>query len=142
PTHAGFSYPADLLAPLAHPRGLVYAPEPLGLSAARRAVAADFGRRGTAVSPDRLALTSSTSEAYSLLFKLLCAPGDEVLIPRPSYPLFEHLTRLDWVTAVPYDLEYHAGWSIDIDSVERAMTSKTRAVLLVSPNNPTGQFVS
>lgn len=142
PTRAGFSYPTDLLAPLAHPRGLVYAPEPLGLLEARRAVAADFARRGLTVPPDQLALAASTSDAYSLIFKLLCAPGDEVLVPRPSYPLFEHLTRLDSVTAVPYHLEYHASWCIDISSVERAFSEKTRALLLVSPNNPTGQFVT
>jgi aspartate/methionine/tyrosine aminotransferase len=141
PTRAGLSYPADLLAPLSNPRGLVYAPEPLGLVEARRAVAADFERRGLTTTLDRIALTASTSEAYSLLFKLLCAPGDEVLIPRPSYPLFDHLTRLDAVTAVPYDLEYHTRWSIDLGSLERAIGSRTRAVLIVSPNNPTGQFV-
>ena len=142
PTRADFLYPADLLAPLGDPRGLVYTPSPLGLPEARRAVAADFTRRGLAVAAERLALTASTSEAYSLLFKVLCEPGDEVLVPRPSYPLFEHLARLDAVTAVPYDLEYHARWSVDLSSVDRAFGPKTRAVLLVSPNNPTGQFVS
>jgi alanine-synthesizing transaminase len=141
PTRAGVSYPRDLLAPLADPRGLVYAPEPLGLREARQAVAADFKRRGLAVSEERIALTASTSEAYSLLFKLLCGPGDEILIPRPSYPLFDHLSRLDAVRAVPYELDYHAKWSVDVGSLERAFTPKTRAVLLVSPNNPTGQFV-
>ena len=140
PTRAGFSYPDDLLAPLSDPRGLTYAPEPLGLLEARQAVVADFARRGLTTTADRIALTASTSEAYSLLFKLLCAPGDEVLIPRPSYPLFDHLTRLDAVTAVPYELEYHAKWSIDVGSIERGFSEKTRAVLLVSPNNPTGQF--
>src|SRR4029079_1696638 len=108
---------------------------------ARHAVVGDFARRGLTVTADDVALTASTSEAYSLLFKLLCTPGDELLIPRPSYPLFDHLTRLDAVTAVPYDLEYHARWSVDLGSVERAITEKTRAVLIVSPNNPTGQFV-
>jgi len=141
PTRAGFSYARDLLTPLADPRGLVYAPEPLGLREARQAVAADFARRRIAVAEDQIALTASTSEAYSLLFKLLCGPGDEILIPRPSYPLFDYLSRLDAVRAVPYDLEYHAKWSVDVSSLERAFTGKTRAVLLVSPNNPTGQFV-
>jgi aspartate/methionine/tyrosine aminotransferase len=140
PTRVGFSYPDDLLAPLGDPRGLVYAPEPLGLLEARQAVVADFERRGLTTTVDRIALTASTSEAYSLLFKLLCAPGDEVLIPRPSYPLFDHLTHLDAVTPVPYDLEYHARWSIDVGSIERGFSNRTRAVLLVSPNNPTGQF--
>jgi alanine-synthesizing transaminase len=141
PTRAGFSYARDLLTPLGDPRGLVYAPEPLGLREARQAVAADFARRKLAVAEDQIALTASTSEAYSLLFKLLCGPGDEILIPRPSYPLFDHLSRLDAVRAVPYDLEYHTRWSVDVSSLERAFTGKTRAVLLVSPNNPTGQFI-
>jgi alanine-synthesizing transaminase len=86
-------------------------------------------------------LTASTSEAYSFLFKVLCDPGDEVLVPRPSYPLFEHLTRLDGVIAQPYDLEYHGTWSIDLTSVGRAWSPRTRAVLAVSPNNPTGSFL-
>jgi alanine-synthesizing transaminase len=141
PTRAGLSYPPDLLAPLSNPQGLLYAPEPLGLLEARHAVVADFERRGLTTTVDRIALTASTSEAYSVLFKLLCSPGDEVLIPRPSYPLFDHLTRLDAVTAVPYELEYHAKWSIDLGSLERAIGQRTRAVLIVSPNNPTGQFV-
>jgi aspartate/methionine/tyrosine aminotransferase len=119
----------------------VYAPEPLGLREARQAVAADFARRGLPVTEEQIALTASTSEAYSLLFKLLCAPGDEILIPRPSYPLFDHLSRLDAVSAVPYELEYHAKWSVDVASLERGFTARTRAVLLVSPNNPTGQFI-
>jgi hypothetical protein len=141
PTRAGFDYPADLLAALGDRGGLAYSPQPLGAPSARRAVAADYARRGLAVSPDHLALTASTSEAYSLLFRVLCDPGDEVLVPRPSYPLFEHLTRLDAVAAVPYDLEYHGAWTVDLDSVERAFSGRTRAVLIVSPNNPTGSFV-
>jgi alanine-synthesizing transaminase len=142
PTRAELNYPEALLDSLSDPRGLLYRPEPLGLLAARQAVAADFARRGREVDPDRIALTASTSEAYSLLFKLLCDPGDEVLVPRPSYPLFDHLTRLDAVVAVPYDLEYHVSWSIDFSSVENGLSERTRAVLLVNPNNPTGNFVS
>jgi alanine-synthesizing transaminase len=141
PTRAGFEYPADLLAPLGSPRGLAYAPHPLGAADARRAVAADYARRGLHVPADRIVLTASTSEAYSLLFKVLCNPGDEVLTPRPSYPLFEHLTRLDDVVSRPYEIEYHGAWSIDVASIERAFSSTTRAVLIVSPNNPTGSFV-
>jgi alanine-synthesizing transaminase len=141
PTRAGFEYPADLLAPLGSPRGLAYAPQPLGAADARRAVAADYARRGLHVPADRIVLTASTSEAYSLLFKVLCNPGDEVLTPRPSYPLFEHLTRLDGVVSRPYEVEYHGAWSIDVASIERAFSSITRAVLIVSPNNPTGSFV-
>ena len=141
PTRAGFTYPKELLAPLAHPRALEYDPQPLGLWAARVAVAADFRRRGIAISADRVALTSSTSEAYTLLFKLLCDPGDAVLVPHPSYPLFEHLTQLECVEAIPYALEYHGSWRIDIESVRRAATGRVRAVLVVSPNNPTGSFL-
>jgi alanine-synthesizing transaminase len=141
PTRAGFDYPVDLLAPLAHPRGLVYEPNPFGLPQARRAVAREYERLGIAVPPDRIVLAASTSDAYSLVFKLLAGAGDEILVPRPSYPLFDHLTRLDEVTAVPYDLEYHDQWTIDLAGVERALTSRTRALLIVSPNNPTGSFV-
>lgn len=142
PTRAGFSYPHDLLSGLADPRALTYTPAALGLPDARQAVCADFARRGIIVDPAQIALTASTSEAYSLLFKVLTDPGDEVLIPQPSYPLFEHLTRLDAVRAVPYDIEYHGRWSLDLGSIERAMSPRTRAVLLVNPNNPTGNFVT
>jgi aspartate/methionine/tyrosine aminotransferase len=141
PTRAGFSYPKELLQPLADARALDYAPQPLGLWTARAAVAADFRRRGIVISADRVALTSSTSEAYALLFKLLCDAGDAVLVPHPSYPLFEHLTQLESVTAIPYALEYHGSWRIDAGSMERAATDRVRAVLIVSPNNPTGSFL-
>jgi alanine-synthesizing transaminase len=142
PTRAGLDYPADLLAPLADARALTYDPRPFGLADARRAVAADYARQNVRVDPDRIVLTASTSEAYSLLFKLLADPGDDILVPRPSYPLFDHLTRLDDLRVRPYVLEYHGTWSIDFDSLERAWTTRTRAVLLVSPNNPTGSFVT
>src|SRR5688572_23297659 len=141
PTRVGLTYPADLLAPLAEARALAYDPQPLGMWAARAAVAADFRRRGIVLSADRVALTSSTSEAYALLFKLLCNAGDQVLVPHPSYPLFEHLTQLESVEAVPYALEYHGAWRIDIDSVRRAMRDRVRAILIVSPNNPTGSLL-
>jgi alanine-synthesizing transaminase len=141
PTRVGLTYPADLLAPLAEARALAYDPQPLGLWSARAAVAADFRRRGIVVSADRVALTASTSEAYALLFKLLCDAGDQVLVPHPSYPLFEHLTQLESVEAVPYALEYHGAWRIDFDSLRRAMRDRVRAILIVSPNNPTGSFL-
>jgi alanine-synthesizing transaminase len=140
PTTAGIRYPPTLLDALSDRRGLVYAPAPLGLIDARRAVADDYARRGLDVSPERVVLTASTSEAYSILFKLLCEPGDEVLLPRPSYPLFEHLTRLDDINGRFYDLDFHAAWAVDIASVERALTPRTRALLIVSPNNPTGSI--
>src|SRR5262249_26116622 len=117
PTRVGFDYPDYLLSALGDVRGLKYEPKPFGLVAARQAVAQDYRRRGVDVPADRIALTASTSEAYSLLFKLLADPGDEVLAPRPSYPLFDHLLRLDGVALRPYDLAYHDGWSIDVASV-------------------------
>jgi aspartate/methionine/tyrosine aminotransferase len=141
PTSTGFSYPHALLQPLADPRALAYEPQPLGLWDARAAVAADFRRRGIVISADRVALTSSTSEAYALLFKLLCDAGDAVLVPHPSYPLFEHLTRLESVTAIPYALDYHGSWRVDVDSIARRPSDRIRAVMIVSPNNPTGSFL-
>jgi alanine-synthesizing transaminase len=138
PTRAGFDYPPDLLARMSDRGGLRYEPEPAGVLDARRAVAADYSRRGIDVAPGRIVLTASTSDAYGMLFKLLTDAGDDVLVPRPSYPLFDHLTRLDQVIATAYDLDIDGGWSIDFESIERALTPRTRAVLLVSPNNPTG----
>ena len=142
PTRAGFDYPADLLEPLGRARGLAYTPAPLGLADARRAIAADYARQGIPVSPDRIVLTASTSDGYSLLFKLLANAGDEVLVPRPSYPLFDYLTRLDLLVTRYYDLEIDGSWSIDFPSLERAINARTRAVLVVSPNNPTGSFIT
>jgi alanine-synthesizing transaminase len=142
PTCAGIEYPRDLLAALADPRALVYAPSPLGLLEARRAVAADYARRGMEVAPERVVLTAGTSESYSVLFKLLTEPGDEVLVPRPSYPLFELLTALDGVNVRTYDLEYDGGWAVDFASIERLIGARTRAVLVVNPNNPTGSYLS
>ena len=141
PTRAAIDYPADVLEPLSDARGLTYSPSPFGLVDAREAVAREYARHGVAVSPDCVVLTASTSDAYSILFKLLGDAGDEVLVPRPSYPLFDHLTRLDSLVPIPYDLEYHARWSVDVSSVERAVTPRTRALLVVSPNNPTGSFI-
>jgi alanine-synthesizing transaminase len=141
PTRAGIPYPPALLDALADPRALDYAPAAFGAADARSAVAADFARRRIAIPAGDIALTASTSEAYSFLFKLLCNPGDQVLVPRPSYPLFDHLAMLDGVVAVPYDIEYHGRWTIDQASIAAASTTRTRALLLVSPNNPTGSYV-
>jgi alanine-synthesizing transaminase len=141
PTAVSLMYPADVLAPLADSRARHYDPAPLGLPSAREAVAREYQLRGVVVDPASIVLTASTSEAYGLLFKLLCNPGDEVLVPQPSYPLFESLTALEAVVARPYRLEYHGAWSLDRDSVERAITPRTRAVLVVSPNNPTGSLL-
>jgi alanine-synthesizing transaminase len=141
PTAVGLAYPADALHALADPAALRYAPDPLGLVAARECVSADYQRRGVALPARRIVLTSSTSEAYAFLFKLLCNPGDAVLVPQPSYPLFELLTHMEGVTPQPYSLEFDGMWQIDRESVLAAITSSTRALLVVSPNNPTGSML-
>jgi alanine-synthesizing transaminase len=142
PTRAGFVYPPDLLVGLAHPRGLSYDPTPFGLWEARCAVAAELGRRGLLVDAARIVLTASTSEAYSILFKLLCDPGDVVLVPQPSYPLFDQLARLDAVATAPFPLEYDGTWRVDVAELARTIPARARAVIVVNPNNPTGSFLS
>jgi len=145
PTRAGFSYPAqEILEGLANPATLTYEPEPRGLLSARQTIADYYRERGLPVLPDRVHLTSSTSEAYSFLFKLLADIGDEVLVPQPSYPLFEFLAALEGVELRPYHLIYGhpAGWRIDFDSLESAITGRARAVIAVNPNNPTGSFIA
>ncbi len=142
PTRAGFSYPADeILAALADARSLVYEPAPAGLAAARQAVAAYYAARGRPVAPDRILLTTSTSESYAFLFKLLADPGEEILVPRPSYPLFDYLAALESVRVAQYPLVYEQRWLLDVDAVARAVTARTRAIIVVNPNNPTGSFV-
>jgi aspartate/methionine/tyrosine aminotransferase len=143
PTRASIPYAhAEILSALSDPRGLGYSPEPLGLESARDAVAATLGSHAARLGAGRVVLTASTSEAYAHLFKLLCDPGDEVLIPAPSYPLFEYLARFENVVAVPYRLVYDGAWHIDVDSLRRARSERTRALVIVTPNNPTGSFVS
>lgn len=141
PTHAGLRAPADVLGLLADPAALAYEPDPFGRRAAREAVAADAQRRGGNVDPERVLLTASTSEAYAFAFKLLCDPGDAVLVPQPSYPLFEYLAGLESVDVQAYPLRYDGTWHIDVGEVAAAITPRTRAIILVSPNNPTGSFV-
>jgi alanine-synthesizing transaminase len=143
PTRAGLAYPSGLLASLAEDRSLCYEPEPFGLLSARRAVSDDFARRGLIVPANRTVLTASTSEAYSLLLKLLCDPGDAVLAPRPSYPLVEHLTDLDGVSLEHYRLEFHGRWELDLQDLrEKAGSGRVRAIIMINPNNPTGSVVS
>jgi alanine-synthesizing transaminase len=142
PTRVGLAYPGDALRVLSGSLVMSYDPHPFGLASARRLVAESLSPAGRPIDPGRVILTASTSEAYSFLFKLLCDPGDEVLVPVPSYPLFEHLTRLELVEVRPYPLEYHGTWSIDAHAVEAAITPRTRAVLVVSPNNPTGSMLT
>ncbi len=142
PTTVGIPYPPDMLHALGGGGALVYEPSAFGLESARAAVSRDYARRGVAIDPARVVLTSSTSEAYSLLFKLLCEPaGDAVLVPTPSYPLFDHLTALDGVKPVPYRLDYHGRWTLSLDDLDLAWTPEVKAVLVVSPNNPTGSLV-
>jgi aspartate/methionine/tyrosine aminotransferase len=141
PTRVGLPYPPAILDQLSAPAALRYDPHPFGLILAREAVARDCARRGANVDPADVVLTASTSESYSWLFKLLCEPGETVLAPAPSYPLFEHLTRLEGIAMASYRLEYHGRWELDMDSI-RAAPPSTRALIVVSPNNPTGSYVS
>ena len=138
PTRCGLDYPETLLRPLADREGLTYRPDPLGLRSARETVAGEYRRRGAAIDAERVVLTASTSEAYSYLFKLLCDPGDTVLIPAPSYPLFEHLARLEGVRSRSYALDPDGDWQPGpIDPG----TDRARALIVVHPNNPTGSLV-
>ena len=137
PTRAGFTYPsAEILAALADPRALTYEPTPRGMVSAREAVARQYG-----VGVERILLTASTSEAYSFLFQLLADPGDEILCPRPSYPPFEFLAGLTNVTVRQYPLRYDGAWHVDLDALRASITAKTRAVVVVHPNNPTGSYL-
>ena len=137
PTTAGVPYDeVEIASALASPGALTYEPAPFGLPSAREVVGRELG-----IDASRVALTASTSEAYAVLFKLLCDPGDEALVPQPSYPLFDHLARLEGVKLVPYRLAYDGRWHVDLDSVRRAVGPRTRAVLVVSPNNPTGSYL-
>src|SRR5882757_4945650 len=141
PTHCGFGYEtASILAPLSDPGALSYNPDPRGLRAARGAVCRYYRDHGALVEPEQIFLTTSTSEAYSFLFRLLCDPGDEVLIGQPGYPLFDFLARLDDVGLVPYELFYDHGWHLDLESLRRRVTSRARAIMIIHPNNPTGNF--
>ncbi len=141
PTRCGFAYDRSLLAGLADHRSLAYDPHPNGLRAAREAVCGYYRQRGAEIDPEQAILTASTSEGYSFIFRLLCDPGDEVLVPAPSYPLFEFLASIQDVKLVSYPLLYDHGWQIDLHGLAEALSSRTRAILVVHPNNPTGSFV-
>ena len=144
PTTCGFEYDrAAILAELSRPECLEYEPDPRGLLIARAAVVEYYAEAAaTKISTDQIFLTTSTSEAYSYLFRLHCDPGAEILIAQPSYPLFDFLGDLDDVRLVPYPLFYDHGWHIDIAALKERITSRTRAVVVVHPNNPTGHFTS
>ncbi len=142
PTAAGLDYPAaQILDAFADPAALLYEPASAGLWKARQAVAAYYGARGVQVSPDHILITTSTSEAYAYIFKLLAGPGDQILAPRPSYPLFEFLARLESVEIVHYPLVYDHGWMIDFQRLAEAAGPRARAVVVVNPNNPTGSYI-
>lgn len=140
PTRCEFEYPPALLTALRHPRALDYDPQPRGLLPAREAVCAYYAGHNAVVAPDQIVLTTSTSEAYSYLFRLLCDPGSEIVVPQPGYPLFDFLAGLDDVRLRPAPLVYDHGWQIEPEGFRRAIRPETRAIVLVHPNNPTGHF--
>jgi alanine-synthesizing transaminase len=142
PTECGFTYDRErILSALADPQSLSYEPEPKGLLAAREVIVGYYADRGDHVAASDMLLTTSTSEAYSFVFRILCNPGDEVLIPTPSYPLFDLLADIQDVRLVRYPLIYDHGSQIDFHALEAALTPRTRAIIVVHPNNPTGHFV-
>jgi alanine-synthesizing transaminase len=143
PTRAGLHYnDPEILQSLSSPRSMDYDPQPKGLPPARAAVADYYQvQHGIHLDPEHLTLTTSTSEAYSFVFRLLCNPGDELLVPKPSYPLFEFLADLQDVKLVPYPLIYDHGWQMDFPSLQKAVSKRTRGVVVVHPNNPTGSYV-
>lgn len=142
PTRTGLEYPQEeILATLHDPGILRYEPDPRGLKRAREAVAEYYADRSFVVSPDHVLLTASTSEAYSYLFKLIAEPGDQLLVPRPSYPLFEYLAAVESVTVAQYPLRYDGTWHIDFAALEAAINKRTKAIVVVNPNNPTGSFL-
>jgi aspartate/methionine/tyrosine aminotransferase len=141
PTRAGIFDTAPLVAELGHPRGTVYEPASLGHADARRAVVAYYASRGLAVDPERVVLSASTSEAYSWIMGLVSDPGDAILVPRPSYPLLGWIAATEGVRLASYPLHRDAGFRIDLDELRRAIDGRTRAIVLIHPNNPTGSFV-
>ena len=142
PTQAFAEYPhEEIRRAYANITEFTYRPDPLGLKEARCAIARVYTEQGVPISPDQLVLTASSSEAYALLFKLFCDPEDEVLVPAPSYPLFDFLARLESIRIVPYRLQYDGIWCIDLASLRERISSRTRAVVIVNPNNPTGSFL-
>ena len=145
PTRAQLAYDSvEILASLSKPEAMRYDPQPKGLLAAREALREYYREPGKDcnLDPESVVLTTSTSEGYSYVLRLLCNPEDEILVPQPSYPLFEFLADLQDVKLVPYPLLYEHGWQIDFPSLHKAVSSRTRAVVLVNPNNPTGSYVS
>lgn len=142
PTEAGFTFEDErILGALRSTESMRYEPASKGLFSARQAVARYYADHQVNVHPEHLLLTTSTSEAYTWCFRLLCEPGDEVLVPTPSYPLFEFLADIQDVRLVPYELVYHDGWQVDFHGLQQRAGAKSRAVIVVNPNNPTGSFL-
>lgn len=142
PTACGLEPDPQVWQALGDERAAKYEPEALGLGSARAAVMGYYEKSGVAVAAENVVLTTSTSEAYTYAFRLLCEPGDEVLVPQPGYPLFDFLASIQDVSPVAYPLIYDHGWHVDLHALEQALTPRTRAVIVVHPNNPTGSFVS
>jgi alanine-synthesizing transaminase len=143
PTRAELHYdPEAILRALVNPQAMDYDPQPKGLRSAREAVACYYGKQHNEIDPESIVLTTSTSEGYSHVFRLLCNVEDEILVPKPGYPLFEFLADLQDVKLVQYPLLYDHGWQIDFPSLYKAVNHRTRAVVVVHPNNPTGSFVA
>ncbi|HXM19910.1 MAG TPA: pyridoxal phosphate-dependent aminotransferase [Terriglobales bacterium] len=143
PTRAELHYDAEtILQALSDPKAMDYDPQPKGLRSAREAVAGYYRKQHDDIDPESIVLTTSTSEGYSYVFRLLCNAEDEILVPKPSYPLFEFLADLQDVKLVPYPLLYDHGWQMDFPSLYKAVNHRTRAVVVVHPNNPTGSFVA
>jgi alanine-synthesizing transaminase len=141
PTGCGFVYDrGSILQALANPASLCYDPEPKGVRSAREGIAEYYSAHGIVTPVENIILTTSTSEAYSFTFRILCNPGDEVLIPEPSYPLFSFLADIHDVKLVSYPLLYDHGWQIDFHALQQAITPRTRGIIVVNPNNPTGHF--
>jgi aspartate/methionine/tyrosine aminotransferase len=140
PTICGFAYPQDaIISALGSPELFKYQPDPKGIESTRAAISEMHGH---GLAPDRIQLTASTSEAYSMLFKLLADPGDNIVAPAPTYPLIDWLARMEGLDHKAVPALWHEGWHLDIDAIQKACDSRTRAIVAINPNNPTGQFLS
>jgi len=142
PTECGFQYDTEaILRALQNPEVISYQPDPKGFASARSAVAEYYRNRGVEIPPGDIILTTSTSEAYSFVFRTLCNPREELLVPSPSYPLFEYLADIQDIALSPYPLVYDHGWQLDFHALQKSITERTRGIIVVNPNNPTGSYI-
>jgi alanine-synthesizing transaminase len=141
PTRCGFAPDLEILQSFQDPRSLIYEPDPRGLLGARQAVCEYYAASGVSVIPEQVFLTTSTSEAYTYAFRLLADPGDHVLAPQPSYPLFDFLAGINDLEVVSYSLRYNSEWRMDLDAVRDCWAAGAKAMIVVHPNNPTGSYV-